>query len=121
LLRRLHDRTGLRLVLAGPPRLPAVLRTKCIELAHRLHGSVTLPDCAPTDVSDVLQAAGRRPDHALSDTLHACSGGNLYWASEGLRLARLEARLHHQRLTPGQVKAVFSRVPSPYHRQGDVL
>jgi type II secretory pathway predicted ATPase ExeA len=112
-LRRLHDRSGLRLVLTGSPRLPAVVRAKCIEVAHRLHGRVTLPDCAPDDVPSLLQAEGRRTDPALSDTLYACTGGNLYWLAEGLRLARLEARTHHQRLTPGQVRAVFTSLHPP--------
>jgi hypothetical protein len=111
-LRRLHDRTGVRLVLAGPPRLVGVVRDKCIELAHRLHGIVTLPHCTPSDVPDLLQAEGRRPDPSLSNTLYACSSGNLYWLAEGLRLARLEARAHHQRLTPHQIHTVFSQLRS---------
>jgi hypothetical protein len=87
-----------------------VVRDKCIELAHRLHGIVTLPDCTPSDVPGFLQAAGRRPDTELSEALYTGASGNLYWMSEGLRLARLEARAHHQRLTPGQVHAVFSHL-----------
>jgi hypothetical protein len=72
-----------------------------------VHARVVLPPFLSAEVAELVRPHLRRADDAVASTLGAESGGNPYWASEGLRLARLAAQERHQRLSSEHLTQVF--------------
>lgn len=117
MLRGLHERTHVGLMLCGAPRLRNQLVARCPELAHRVVTVHAVPIVEGDDAYALVRempAIQRRQfgeQMAISHALAEGGRGNLRRMTQLLEEAQRQARAGHRALSPQLLRRVADELP----------